>query len=100
MCPANGELEAGNPESPVDFLCQVAHLRVYASGESVPEHGDCPSCQGGVFHSTLMASAHRIANKSIDVGRWVPSAGAATFFPIFQETSSTNSCSSCPGQQG
>jgi len=27
MCAANGELENGDAESPVDFLCEVAHLR-------------------------------------------------------------------------
>jgi radical SAM protein with 4Fe4S-binding SPASM domain len=30
MCPANGELENGDPEEPVDFLCRVAHLRAKA----------------------------------------------------------------------
>jgi len=28
--PANGELENGDPEAPVDFLCRVAHMRAYA----------------------------------------------------------------------
>ena len=28
MCPANGEMENGDRESPVDFLCQVAHLEL------------------------------------------------------------------------
>src|ERR1700694_3181248 len=32
MCPANGELENGDPESPVGFLCQVVHSRTYALG--------------------------------------------------------------------
>ncbi len=40
MCPANGELENGDHESPVDFLCEVAHLRAMALGFEVPEHGD------------------------------------------------------------
>ncbi len=46
MCPANGELEAGDPETPVDFLCQVGHLRAKAFGIPVPEHGDCEYCEG------------------------------------------------------
>jgi radical SAM protein with 4Fe4S-binding SPASM domain len=29
MCPANGELENGDQESPVSFLCQVAGLRLW-----------------------------------------------------------------------
>jgi len=45
MCPANGELEAGDPETPVDFLCQVAHLRAKAFAVDVPAHGDCEYCE-------------------------------------------------------
>ena len=47
MCPANGELENGDPEAPVDFLCRVAHLRAYAFDLPVPPHGDCEYCAGG-----------------------------------------------------
>src|SRR6267378_201371 len=32
MCPANGEMENGDRESPVSFLCNVAHLRAVAVG--------------------------------------------------------------------
>jgi radical SAM protein with 4Fe4S-binding SPASM domain len=45
MCPANGELENGDPEAPVEFLCEVAHLRAKAIGISVPTHGECAYCQ-------------------------------------------------------
>jgi len=45
MCPANGELEKGDPEEPVDFLCRVAHLRANALGLTVPLHGDCEYCK-------------------------------------------------------
>ena len=48
MCPANGELENGDPEAPVDFLCRVAHLRAYAFDIPVAPHGSCRSCEGGV----------------------------------------------------
>ena len=64
MCPANGELENGDPESPVDFLCQVAHLRAYTLGFAVPhhdtEHTECPNCEGGGNHSALLDAATRI----------------------------------------
>jgi radical SAM protein with 4Fe4S-binding SPASM domain len=56
MCPANGELENENPEMPVDFLCQVAHLRAYALGLPVAPHGDCEYCEGGVRYKELMRS--------------------------------------------
>jgi len=46
MCPANAELEAGDPEAPVEFLCHVAHLRARVFGWPVPEHGLCEFCDG------------------------------------------------------
>jgi radical SAM protein with 4Fe4S-binding SPASM domain len=60
MCAANGELESGDAESPVDFLCQVAHLRAYALGLEPPEHGDCACCGGGVHEQNLRAAAGRV----------------------------------------
>jgi radical SAM protein with 4Fe4S-binding SPASM domain len=61
MCPANGELEnreLGNTDSetPVDFLCQVAHLRAQALGLRVKPHGECEYCEGGSRHEELMRS--------------------------------------------
>ncbi len=32
MCAAHAELENGDPEEPVDFLCHVAHLRALTMG--------------------------------------------------------------------
>ena len=64
MCPANGELENGDPESPVDFLCQVAHLRAYTLAYAVPHHDTnhtkCPNCEGGLNHAVLLDAAARI----------------------------------------
>ena len=47
MCPANGELENGDPEEPVEFLCRVAHLRALALGAPIAPHGDCAFCREG-----------------------------------------------------
>lgn len=44
MCPANGELENGDPEAPVEWLCHVAHLRAAAFEVPVRPHGDCENC--------------------------------------------------------
>jgi radical SAM protein with 4Fe4S-binding SPASM domain len=95
MCPANGELEMGDPESPVDFLCQVAHLRAYALGLEVPEHGECPSCPGGQNHSEAMNSAALIAAKKIDVGNWLPR--EKNLLPVLQANRGcgTSACGSC-----
>jgi radical SAM protein with 4Fe4S-binding SPASM domain len=64
MCPANGELEGSDAEKPVDFLCQVAHLRAFALGVQVPKHGDCACCASGEHHAALRESAERI-NKDL-----------------------------------
>jgi radical SAM protein with 4Fe4S-binding SPASM domain len=60
MCPANGELENGDPEAPVEFLCQVAHLRAHAFGLPIPEHGDCECCAPGQTHTQLLDWAQRL----------------------------------------
>lgn len=45
MCPANAEMHSsGDPEEPVEFLCEVAHLRATALKLRVPAHGDCAFC--------------------------------------------------------
>jgi radical SAM protein with 4Fe4S-binding SPASM domain len=53
-CPAFGELENGEPEAPVDFLCRVAHLRAYALDIPVPPKKDCEYCKGGSKYKDLM----------------------------------------------
>ena len=49
MCPANGELENQDPEEPIDFMCQVAHLRARALGLSIKPHGECEYCKPGTL---------------------------------------------------
>jgi len=44
MCPPNSELEKGDPEEPVDFCCEVAHLRAKTLGILVKPHGECAFC--------------------------------------------------------
>jgi radical SAM protein with 4Fe4S-binding SPASM domain len=60
MCPANGELESLDPESPVDFLCKVAHLRAMALGCEVPAHGDCECCRGGEQYDELCVAVEEL----------------------------------------
>jgi radical SAM protein with 4Fe4S-binding SPASM domain len=86
MCPANGELENGDPESPVEFLCEVAHLRAMALRVEVPAHGKCECCPGGAHYTALAGSAARIRNGEIDLGSWTP-APPMSIFPILQESS-------------
>lgn len=53
-CPANADLECRDKEAPVDFLCQVAHLRAYALGILIPPHGECEYCEGGSRYQEMM----------------------------------------------
>jgi radical SAM protein with 4Fe4S-binding SPASM domain len=105
MCPANGELEHGDPEAPVDFLCQVAHLRAHAFGFEVPPHGDCEYCEHGERHDNLMRSvtalksiepqAHVESRRTVGMSKLLPMVGAAA--PTAGGCGS-GGCSSCGGQ--
>lgn len=99
MCPANGELESGNPEDPVDFLCQVAHLRAYALGYEVPEHGDCACCKPGDVHDGLMEAADRIQKQLSGPRQWTSTAPALPALNVLQPSSGCGggSCGSCQG---
>jgi radical SAM protein with 4Fe4S-binding SPASM domain len=94
MCPANGEMENGDRESPVSFLCNVAHLRAAAIGVDVPAHGECEFCAGGSEHEALLESARRIANKEIDVESWT---GPQQVFQILNNENVSGGCGSCGG---
>jgi radical SAM protein with 4Fe4S-binding SPASM domain len=94
MCPANGEMENGDRESPVSFLCHVAHLRAAAIGVEVPAHGDCEFCAGGSEHDALQESARRIASKEIDVEAWT---GPQHVFQILSGANVPGGCGSCGG---
>jgi radical SAM protein with 4Fe4S-binding SPASM domain len=88
MCPANGELENRDPESPVDFLCEVAHLRAMALGIAVPAHGDCDFCSGGTRYQDLRES---IANLPT-ISEMISTPG--NILPVLNEGSSgCNRCS-------
>jgi len=95
MCPANGELENGDKESPVTFLCHAAHLRAAVIGAEVPEHGPCEFCPGGSEHQVLIESARRIAAHEIDVEGWV---GPQQILPILNSSSAlAGGCGGCGG---
>jgi len=95
MCPANGELENGDRENPVEFLCHVAHLRAATLGVDIPAHGDCEFCTGGMEHEGLMESARRIRSKEIDVETW---AGPQQVFSILNNSHVTaGGCGNCGG---
>ncbi|ETW98270.1 MAG: hypothetical protein ETSY1_19435 [Candidatus Entotheonella factor] len=78
MCPANGELENGDPESPVEFLCQVAHLRAYVLGLDIPPHGPCAYCPGGEQYESIQQSAADVLERPS-----LPQATAQSCAPLF-----------------
>jgi radical SAM protein with 4Fe4S-binding SPASM domain len=63
MCPASSELECSDAEAPVDFLCQVAHLRTYALDLSIAPHGECEYCEGGIHYNEMIQTAKRLNAK-------------------------------------
>jgi radical SAM protein with 4Fe4S-binding SPASM domain len=63
MCPANSELECADIEAPIDFLCQVAHLRAYALDLPIAPHGECEYCEGGERYGEMMALAGRLKER-------------------------------------
>lgn len=54
-CAATSELEHGDAEKPVEYFCEVAHLRALAVGHTPAPHGDCAYCAGGDQHAHLLA---------------------------------------------
>jgi radical SAM protein with 4Fe4S-binding SPASM domain len=93
MCPANGEMENGDKESPVEFLCHAAHLRAAVIGIDVPKHGDCDFCADGCQHQAVQESARRIVDKEIDVESW---AGDRQILPILNNAMvAAGGCGNC-----
>jgi radical SAM protein with 4Fe4S-binding SPASM domain len=90
MCAANGELENGDAESPVDFLCQVAHLRAMTLDIPVQPHGECEYCVDGAGHHVVYEAAEAL--KSAQAER-------IAAIPVAPEQASSNcgsgGCNSC-----
>lgn len=92
MCPANGELENGDRESPVEFLCHVAHLRAAVAGIEVPAHGECEFCSGGKEFAGVVEEARRIETREVDAQAWV---GPQHVFPILNNAGIAGGCGRC-----
>jgi radical SAM protein with 4Fe4S-binding SPASM domain len=95
MCPATAELESGDPEAPVDFLCRVAHLRAYAFDLPVAPHGDCEYCAGGTGYDETVRSAARLkqikpGDRTFDRPRLLPMLGGRS-----GDGCGSGGCSSC-----
>ena len=91
MCPANGELESGDPESPVDFLCEVAHLRAMVLGFEIPQHGACELCsEEGT--AILRQRADRILSNGVNLS----AAPASAMLPVLNNLNAVSTgCGGC-----
>jgi len=63
MCPVYGQLEMGDREEPVDFLCHVAHLRARVLGVDILAHGDCEYCSGGRRFDRVASEVERLLDR-------------------------------------
>lgn len=90
MCPANGELESGHAEKPVDFLCSVAHLRGQLMGFPAPPHGECEYCEGGSKYEELMSTVERLRKREQKGALQTRS----RYLPVLTESVGSSSCSS------
>lgn len=91
-CAANGELENGDPEAPVDFLCRTAHLRAEVFGVPVPAHGDCEYCPDGSHRIDILEMVEKVHSRNgVDVAELV----AATPAADARTGCGTGSCGSC-----
>jgi radical SAM protein with 4Fe4S-binding SPASM domain len=71
MCPANAELENGDAETPVEFLCHVAHLRAELFEWNVPAHGECEFCEGGI-HRARVVEGGAYLRRRLEEGTGLP----------------------------
>ncbi len=90
-CAATAELEMGDPEAPVDFLCKTAHLRAEVFDVPVTPHGDCEYC--GDQKETITTMAERVrARRSGDLAEAI----AATPMAAMEAKGGCGpSCGSC-----
>jgi radical SAM protein with 4Fe4S-binding SPASM domain len=91
-CAANGELENGDAEAPVDFLCRTAHLRAEVFGIDVPAHGACEYCVDGVHRDVIENLVDKVHSRD---GREVAEVIAQVPIAEARAGCGTGSCGSC-----
>jgi radical SAM protein with 4Fe4S-binding SPASM domain len=91
MCPATAELENNDPETPVDYLCHVAHLRAATFEIPVRPHGDCEYCPDGEHHEVVHEEAAALRSGSAEE----LAALIAAAVPASAASGCGGGCSSC-----
>lgn len=89
-CAANGELENGDPEAPVDFLCRTAHVRAEVFEVNVPEHGDCEYCPDGTHRGEIVEMVRRV-HSGVNVAATIAEVPVAAA----QQACGSGGCGSC-----
>jgi radical SAM protein with 4Fe4S-binding SPASM domain len=90
-CAANAELENGDPEAPVDFLCRTAHLRAEVFGVDVRPHGACEYCAGGTRREWVDHSADDVRMRTAQL------LSAVEAWPVAAETAGSCASGGCSG---
>lgn len=94
MCPANGELENGHAEKPVDFLCEVAHLRAHTFDIPVERNPACEFSEGGERYDELMENVRKLKRlKDEGVPEFQETAMSRRSLPVFKQAAIAGSCS-------
>jgi len=93
-CAATSELENGDPEAPVEFFCEVAHLRAHAVGFPPPAHGDCAFCEGGSGHAHLMGQLAAVRSGAVPAPTAAPARSSALRLLEPRANGSGSSCGS------
>lgn len=91
-CAANAELEEGDAETPVDFMCKTAHLRAEVFDIPVPEHGECEYCADGSQRDEIDEMATMVREKNFSE---LSAMRAAMPPPQAAASCSTGTCGSC-----
>ena len=96
-CAATSELEHGDAEAPVEYFCEVAHLRAHAVGHPPALHGACAFCPGGESHERLLSQVAELTRPGVAISRPAhrPSLPVVSGAPARTSCGSGGGCGSC-----
>jgi len=100
-CAATSELEHGDPEAPVEFFCEVAHLRARVVGFTPPAHGPCAFCEGGAHHDRLLRAVDTVrANEGNPLRRPARASSLKVLSTASSSSCSSGGCGACGSAEG
>jgi len=100
-CAATSELEHGDPEAPVEFFCEVAHLRARVVGLTPPAHGECAFCEGGAHHERLLRAVDSVrAGEGRPLRRPAKVSSLKVLSGASASSCSSGGCGSCGAAEG